>query len=769
MQDNKKSLVFFLVNLLIIAPILGENFISCAFGDTVSKVLCVISCALILIISVCKYRKSKKLVINPFLIILLIMIAQRCLITFFLAPSDLNISPTNNIITPYGLIAYGMLFYYLSLFMKDKRRLEIIFGATSIIMTAYVLLNFIFTTNFRIADIFGSFSEAFSTGYTNSRDWLFGHRNMIFIHHLIWILTSYLYCRLKSLDYTRIFMCQILFTIIVGLSSWNATMLIATVLLFLLVILRNSLFKKITPNGYLYGFLFLEIGIVFLRLQNIFSFIIVDLLNRDLSLTGRTQIWDYYINQFATGSFWNKLIGNFGITEIDFHSHNIFIGLLAFTGIIGLILYAALIFLAFKNLSKQKDKDLSRFLSITIFIFFLNGLTMELSLQPLIALYLGYQSTKISELLKEPKMESRKKKILYIINYVTNGGPTRVMENIFKELDGSKFDITLLTIIDKNDQNLIKKYRKMNINIIEFTCNKQLSDVLKKRRQIIKQIETLEPDIIHINGVVATVLCASSGISAKKVTTIHNSIFEDYRYTYGKFKGTIIALTHIIYLHGFDNVVCCSKTSYTSLKKYVRSAQYIRNGIDLYEKYPNKECQKIRRSLKIKDKDLVYIYVGVINERKRVLELIDLFNKTLQNNERLIIVGGGELLEEAKVRAKTNKIIFTGFDANPIKYMFAANIYVSNSASEGFSISIIEALGNGLLLLLSDIPSHNECFEINPKEYLGEVFNYKNFKNKKEHIAQKAVKINKKQLQDFQHKYLSASTMAKQYIDNIYN
>ena len=126
-------------------------------------------------------------------------------------------------------------------------------------------------------------------------------------------------------------------------------------------------------------------------------------------------------------------------------------------------------------------------------------------------------------------------------------------------------------------------------------------------------------------------------------------------------------------------------------------------------------------------------------------------------------------MEEAKVRAKTNKIIFTGVAANPVHGLSAANIYVSNSASEGFSISIIEALGNGLLLLLSDIPSHNECFEINPKEYLGEVFNYKNFKNKKEHIAQKAVKINKKQLQDFQHKYLSASTMAKQYIDNIYN
>ena len=45
------------------------------------------------------------------------------------------------------------------------------------------------------------------------------------------------------------------------------------------------------------------------------------------------------------------------------------------------------------------------------------------------------------------------------------------------------------------------------------------------------------------------------------------------------------------------------------------------------------------------------------------------------------------------------------------------------------SISIIEALENGLHLFLSKIPSHLEIFKISEECYLGEYFEKSNFSN----------------------------------------
>ena len=353
--------------------------------------------------------------------------------------------------------------------------------------------------------------------------------------------------------------------------------------------------------------------------------------------------------------------------------------------------------------------------------------------------------------------------ILYTINFLNNGGPTRVLQNIVKKLDKSKYNIIILTLINQNNQEIVESLRKDGIKIIEMNYEKKMITVLKESRKIIDIINEINPQIIHTHGIVSTIIVSSSKIKAKKITTIHNNIFEDYKYTYGSGKGRIYAMMHIYCLRKFDEIICCSKTSYNILKNKLKRTSFIRNGIDVDQNNDVGNIkQQIRKELNIDENAIVYVYGGVINERKRVVELVKIFSNVLKENERLLIVGDGPKIEEAQMYSN-EKVIFVGFKNNIIEYFQASDIYISNSASEGFSISVIEALSCKLLCLLSDIPSHKECFEIDKDYYIGEYFNEADFINKRECILRKIKEIDREKLIEFQEKYLSADSMTSQY------
>ncbi len=383
---SSKSLVVFLY-VLVIFPLLSENVVSTLFGELISKLLSVISCSIILIDII----RNKKIKFNPFLFFLLLAVVEHIVITFVFAPENLIISHYNNLITPYGLIAYFVLFCLICANLDNKKYFLEILKAITIVMTISVFLNLFITGDFKIADNIVVFQEAITTGYTNSRKWLFGHRNMIFIHHLMWIVVTYLYYEVSDKKTDRILFFEIIFTLVVGIVSWNTTMIVTTILMTCLWSLKNTkIIKKLKVHYYILLFVFLEIGIVFARIQKYFEFLIVDILHRNLTFTGRTRIWDYYIEQFFSGSMLNKIFGNFGVTNIGLNAHNMFLGVLAFSGILGVVIYIILIILTIIKINKTNKNDIATFLSIIIFCFLINSLTMEFYIQPLIPLFFGY-------------------------------------------------------------------------------------------------------------------------------------------------------------------------------------------------------------------------------------------------------------------------------------------------------------------------------------------------------------------------------------------
>lgn len=95
--------------------------------------------------------------------------------------------------------------------------------------------------------------------------------------------------------------------------------------------------------------------------------------------------------------------------------------------------------------------------------------------------------------------------------------------------------------------------------------------------------------------------------------------------------------------------------------------------------------------------------------------------------------------------------------------MAIADIYVSASASEGMSLSVLEALDCGLTLFLSDIPSHREIFEVDKDYCPGTLFEFGNFEKGFQNLRQQYGCISRQAQHDFYKKYFTDKTMADGY------
>ena len=102
------------------------------------------------------------------------------------------------------------------------------------------------------------------------------------------------------------------------------------------------------------------------------------------------------------------------------------------------------------------------------------------------------------------------------------------------------------------------------------------------------------------------------------------------------------------------------------------------------------------------------VNVGKFKRQKRHDILIEAYAKA-NVQEKLVLVGTGELLESSKKLVKSlgieDKVIFTGFKKNPYPYIKHAKLMVVSSDFEGFSIAILEALALGTPIISTDCPS----------------------------------------------------------------
>ncbi len=134
-----------------------------------------------------------------------------------------------------------------------------------------------------------------------------------------------------------------------------------------------------------------------------------------------------------------------------------------------------------------------------------------------------------------------------------------------------------------------------------------------------------------------------------------------------------------------------------------RKVEVIRSTVDKLRKLPPQVS---------KYNGVLIVSIGRVCEQKDQLGIVravlGLKNKA---NITLLIVGGGEKLEELRSRAldeKINNVHFLGFDPEPVKWLSIADMFILNSKAEGLPGVLIEAMAANVPCIATNIPGNNE-------------------------------------------------------------
>jgi len=147
------------------------------------------------------------------------------------------------------------------------------------------------------------------------------------------------------------------------------------------------------------------------------------------------------------------------------------------------------------------------------------------------------------------------------------------------------------------------------------------------------------------------------------------------------------------------------------------------NGVDVDyyhpEAFSEENKQQLRASLRIKEEDFVFVFVGRLVIDKGIRELVKAFDALSKHHQniKLILVGPKENAHNPKKRAmfhsihQNENIITVGFQEEVRPYYAISNVLILPSYREGFPNAVLQAGAMGLPSIVSDISGCNEIID----------------------------------------------------------
>lgn len=155
-------------------------------------------------------------------------------------------------------------------------------------------------------------------------------------------------------------------------------------------------------------------------------------------------------------------------------------------------------------------------------------------------------------------------------------------------------------------------------------------------------------------------------------------------------------------------------------EKFYCNVEYIPGvGIDLSKFIPRTESSYIanRKKIGISNSNFLITYIAELSDRKNQKVLIDAMATLCEKycDFRLYLIGDGPNVEEYKKLVKQlnleDYVVFTGYQSDIIKYLYASDILVSSSKQEGLPVNVLEGMSIGLPIIVSDCRGNNDLIK----------------------------------------------------------
>ncbi len=290
-----------------------------------------------------------------------------------------------------------------------------------------------------------------------------------------------------------------------------------------------------------------------------------------------------------------------------------------------------------------------------------------------------------------------KKTILHFTYSLGRGGAETMLVRVLKEL--GEYNNIVVEMYGENsfkDELECDKYISMNYKTILL-----LPFAIVRLWKIVRNNNV---DLVHTHLFWPTVIARiATPKNIPLVTTIHTSIANSVDYKHWH----ICAIDRLTSRIRKSIIVAVSKASLNEYLYFLKTPPLQSHLLHTFVDTEKFNIQNLQRRSNNK---FLLVSVGALREGKGFESLIKNLSKKDFPNVELHIYGKGCLEEKLQklIVEHDSPTILKGEVKNIQKLLPAYNLYISASAFEGFSLSILEAMAMNLPLLLSDIPSFKE-------------------------------------------------------------
>lgn len=291
---------------------------------------------------------------------------------------------------------------------------------------------------------------------------------------------------------------------------------------------------------------------------------------------------------------------------------------------------------------------------------------------------------------------------------------------------GNGYHVSTASNGDEQIENIDQKYN------IDFSRNPVSFKNFKAFFQMKKIIDSNDFELIHCHTPVGGLITRIASIKARKkgtkvLYTAHGfHFFEGSKkvnwiiyYTLEKLLSKITDT--IITINNEDYTIACSKNFKAQKIEFVKGV-----GVDLkkFSYKTSKEKSDLRNQYNINENDFVLIYVAELSARKNqkiLIEAMSLLKKDFPEIKLLLIGKGSDMnnLQDNIISKGLNEQVkLLGYRQDVSNLMGLSDVAISSSKQEGLPVNIIEAMGIGLPLIVSDCRGNRDLVMDNKNGYI---------------------------------------------------
>lgn len=307
-----------------------------------------------------------------------------------------------------------------------------------------------------------------------------------------------------------------------------------------------------------------------------------------------------------------------------------------------------------------------------------------------------------------------KKKILFLIHDLGQGGAEKVLVNLVNNMDRSKFDISVTVLFGGgvNEQFLAPDIHFRAVFPKEVPGNSKLMKLLTPEQlHHLCVKEHYDIEVSYLEGPSARVISGCKDLNTKTICWIH-STFSSIKSSSASFRSPKEAEQ----CYGsFDEIVCVSQNVCLAFTKAFPSSKSVSVLYNVTNS--NSVISQSGQSLEYPlshSGEIALIGIGTLKPVKAFDRLVRIHAKLREDSYPVhtYLLGQGPDLDKLKALADElgvgDTFSFLGYNKNPYNYLAHSDLFVCSSISEGFSTAATEALILGVPVCTVEVSGMKE-------------------------------------------------------------